>query len=121
MARGDSRDINLNFNLPGVSAKLDQILTILETQGAQMSALSDAVDALVARVSEDVQHLRDLLAESQAREAAALANDAADAAAIAAAQTERDAALADADATVARLNAIDPVADFPGVEPEPQP
>jgi hypothetical protein len=104
-----------------IERQLARILQLIQSEGNIMSALSDAVDALVARVSEDTQHLLDLLAEAQAAAAAAEANDAADAQAIADAQAERDAALADAQATVDRINSIDPVADFPTVEAPPEP
>ena len=76
-----------------VVAKLNQIILNQQTQGVTMSALSDAVDALVARINEDVQHLLDLLAASQASEAAALEAEAASAEVVAAAQADRDAAL----------------------------
>lgn len=102
---------------PEIHRKLDELLTLASQQGATVSDLSDAVDALLVRVNEDVNHLLDLLAASQAAEAAALANDAADAQTIAERTAERDAALADAQATVARINAIDPLGDFPPVEP----
>lgn len=100
---------------------LKKIFTILEIQGEKMSQLSEAVDALQSRISEDVTHLLDLLSQANARAEAAVANDAADAATIEALRAENQAALDDATATVARITNIDPVADFPGVEPEPQP
>ena len=104
-----------------VSGKLDQILHRLAQQGAAMTALSDAVDALVQRVTEDTDHLLALLADANARAEAAAANDAADAQTIADLQAANQAAMDDATATVARLQAIDPVADFPAVEPTTEP
>jgi hypothetical protein len=100
--------------------KIDRILTLLRRQGANMSQLSDAVDALQGRISEDVSHLLDLLSAANARAEASAANDAADAATIADLQAQNQAAMDDAAATVARITAIDPVADFPGVETPPE-
>ena len=102
-----------------VIAKLNQILALLTQQGETMSALSDAVDALVQRVTEDTDHLLQLLADANARAEAAAANDAADAATIAQLQADNAAAMEDANATVARLQSIDPVTDFPAVEEPP--
>lgn len=92
--------------------------TTLEQIGVRMSELSDAVDALVARINEDVDHLLQLVADANARAEAAAANDAADAATIADLQAQNAAALADAQAAVDRIKSIDPVADFP---PAPAP
>ena len=84
-----------------------------------MSALSDAVDALQARVTEDVARLQQIADEANQRALDAAANDAADAATIADLQAQVDASNAEAQQIVDRINAIDPVADFPGVPPDP--
>jgi len=104
-----------------IKATLDTILGLLQQERIDMSELTDAVGAMKARVDEDVSHLLDLLAQANARAEAAAANDAADAAAIAQLQAENQAAMDDATATVAALNAIDPVADFPEAPPSEEP
>src|SRR5688500_12916881 len=75
------------------------VLTIINRDpiGTQMTALSEALVAQGARIAEDFTEMRRLLTESQANEAAALTNDAADAATIAAAQEAAAAAAARAD------------------------
>ena len=90
-----------------------------------ITALTDAVAGVAVRVDEDVAHLLDLLDQANGLLAQAQANDAADAAAIAALTEQAAALTADAEATVASitaatdsLKAIDPLADFPApVEP----
>lgn len=104
---------------PAAGQKLDTVIALLTEMGETMTALSEAVDQLVARVTEDTDHLLQLLAEANARAEAAAANDAADAATIAQLQADNQAAMDDANATVARLQAIDPVSDFPAVEEPP--
>lgn len=84
--------LTINIKSPALTQALQRIET-------QMSALTDAVNAMKARIDTDVAHLRALLDE-------ALATDAADAAEIARLTAE-------ADEAVASINAIDPVADFP--------
>lgn len=84
-----------------------------------MSELQDAIDALQGRISEDVDHLLDLVAEANDRAEAAAANDAADAAEIARLRDENAAALADAQAAVDRIKNIDPDASFPPAPEEP--
>lgn len=114
--------IDLYHHFPGdehLAHKMDRILDLLQAQGVTMSNLSDAVDALQGRITEDVQHLQDVIAGLTADLAAALADDAADAATIAEKQAEIDAINADVAATVERITAIDPVSDFPGVEEPP--
>lgn len=100
-----------------IERKTTRIIALLTQQGVTMSVLSDAVDALLVRVNEDVQHLLDLIGEANARAEAAAANDAAQESELADLRAANEAAVADAQATADRINAIDPVADFPGVEP----
>lgn len=69
------------------------------------------------RVSADFAEMRRLLDQSQANEAAALANDAADAATIAAAQAAAQAASDRADELQASIDAA--VADIASVDPDP--
>lgn len=83
-----------------------------------MSELSDAVDAVRARVEVDVQHLRDRITELGDELTTAAANDAADAAEIDRLNGLVNDAKADADAAVANLASIDPDPDFPA-PPEP--
>jgi hypothetical protein len=77
-----------------------------DTIGNQMSALSDALQAMSARINEDFANLRALLDE-------ALANDAADATALAEANAKADSLQADIDAALGAIAAVDPDADFP--------
>jgi uncharacterized protein (DUF1800 family) len=87
-----------------------------------MSALTDAIAAQTAaitdlsgRIDADVAHLQELLA-------AALATDAADAATIASLQADADAAVASITASTSALTSIDPLPDFPEAPPvEPAP
>jgi hypothetical protein len=74
-----------------------------DTIEVQMSALTDAVAAMKARIDEDVAHLRALVDQ-------AIAANAGDDAEIARLTAE-------ADEAVANISAIDPVAEFPPVEP----
>jgi predicted RNase H-like nuclease len=86
-----------------------------EPIGVQMSALSDAVAAMVAKVNEDVAHLRELLD-------AALATDAADAATIADLRAQADATGADIADAISAMSAVDPDPSFPAAPaPEPPP
>jgi len=78
--------------------------------GVQMSALSDALVAMKARVAEDFANLRALLDE-------ALANDAADDATIAEVTARADALQADIDAALADVGAVDPDPAFPAAPP----
>ena len=110
-------DVEVNVHtvegLEGIHPKLDAILALLRTQGVAVSELTDAVVAMKERVDADVQGLLDKIIDLGGQLSAALANDAADAATIAAKQAEIDALVAEATQVVADLNAIDPVADLP--------
>lgn len=108
------------------AGKIEQVISLLKSLGAKVSELSDAVDAVIANeADEDAQQaaalaakdqviadLQAQLATSQANEMAALANDAADAQAIADKQAEIDALNADTQAQIDRLNEA-----FPPVTP----
>lgn len=78
-----------------------------------MSETSQALDDLDARISVDVAHFVELIAEANARADAAAQNDAADAATIADLRAQIDASNADAAATAARIRTIDPDPSFP--------
>lgn len=95
------------------SPDLSEIEETLAQIGATLSELSDAVTALQGRITEDVQHLQDVIADLTGQLTEALGNDAADAATIAEKQAQLDAVTADVADTVARIQSIDPVADFP--------
>jgi len=96
-----------------MSSDNQEILSRLTSMENTMSALSDAVDALIERINTDVTELQRLLAEKDALLQAALATDAADAATIADLTAQNDAKNAEIADTIARIQAIDPVTDFP--------
>ena len=100
------------------SGKLDQIIALLNTQGAKMSALTDAVDAIQVRVGERIAALQATIADLTQQLIEAMANDAADAATIAEKQAQLDALNAEIQSQVDELNAA--FADVP-TEPEPTP
>ena len=113
-------DIHVHVHVGGdadLNAKIDQL-------GAQMSALTDAIDAMQTRVAEDFTELRRLLDE-------AIATDAADAARIAELQARADQLVADNQAlmtdqaeAITRLGGVDPDPNFPAAptpEPTPEP
>ena len=85
-----------------------------DTIEVQMSALTDAVAAMKARIDEDVANLRALLD-------AALATDAADAAEIARLTAEADTLQADIDAAIVAVGEIDPDPAFPAAPVEEPP
>lgn len=84
-----------------------------------MSDLSNAVTALIDRINVDVAELQRQLAEKDALLTEAMANDASEAAAIASLTERNDALNTDIADTLARIQAIDPLADFPPVVPPP--
>jgi hypothetical protein len=90
------------------------VLSIInrDSIGNQMSALSDALQAMTARINEDFANLRALLDE-------ALANDAADDAALAAANARADELQADIDAAITAVGAVDPDPANPAAPVEP--
>ncbi len=111
-------DIHIHVHVGGdadLTAQLEQL-------GAQMSALTDAIDAMQTRVSEDFAEMRRLLDE-------AIATDAADAARIAELEARADQLVADNQAlmtdqadAITRLQGVDPDPAFPltpGPTPEP--
>jgi len=77
-----------------------------DTIGNQMTALSDALQAMQARINEDWAKLREELNT-------ALANDAADDEELAAANARADALQADIDEALGTIAAVDPDASFP--------
>jgi predicted nucleic acid-binding Zn-ribbon protein len=81
--------------------KGDAILSRLD----DLKALDAAVDAAVARVAEDVQHLKDQIAELQAKVDAGFA------------LTPEEQAILDS--AKAKLAAVDPDPSFPPVTPAP--
>jgi TolA-binding protein len=120
--------VHVHIDSTGVG---EEILAQLTEMKAQMTDLNTAMDALsaqqvemAARIDEDVAHQADIIAQLSALLDTAMANDAADAAAIADITAQRDALLAEAGVVTARINettaalaAIDPLTDFPVVEP----
>lgn len=83
--------------------------------GNQMSAFTDALSAMTARVAEDVAHLQDLLAQ-------ALATDVEDEAKIASLTASAAETQASIDDAIAQMGKVDPVPDFPPAPaPAPEP
>lgn len=90
-----------------------EVLTRLASMELSMSAVSDALDAvktqisgLSGRIVEDVNHLRDIIAQM-----AATAVD--DQATIASLQADADSTVSGLTDVAAQMAAIDPVSDFP--------
>lgn len=108
----DPHTVHIHISVPPT-----EILERLNTMENMMTALSDAVDALQSRIDVDVAELLRQIGELSGLLDQAMANDASDAAAIADLTAQRDALMSDINDTVARISTIDPVADFPGVEP----
>lgn len=104
-------------NLYLADSRLDRILDLLTTQGVTLSALSDVVDQILAAETDEdaaaaaalaakdavIAELQAQLADLGGQLTTALANDAADAQAIADKQAELDAQAADVAAQIARL------------------
>lgn len=80
----------------------EQMMADFSSLNARIDTLTASVDAAKARIAEDFQALRDQLA-----------NDATDQAAV-------DAAVAKLDESIAALDAVDPDAANPPVEPTPE-
>jgi len=93
----------INLHCGGTENHL--VLDALNRIESKMSEVSDALDALVVRITEDVDHLVALVAEA----AATHASD----------QATIDALNADATATADRIKSIDPDPSFPGVVTPP--
>lgn len=103
-----------------ITAKLDQILTQLNTLGAKMSALSEAVAAAAARVHDDFEHIKSTLDQALAR----LAELGGAADEIDRLRAEGEAARADIASAVEELAKLDPDPDYsspPPVDPNDVP
>jgi hypothetical protein len=118
----------IDLHLTGVDPHTVHVhVTVLPTEAIErlitlenmMTALSDAVDALQERINVDVTELLRQISELSGLLDTAMANDASDAAAIADLTAQRDDLLAQINETISRISTIDPVADFPNVEPAP--
>lgn len=102
--------IHLTTDNTAVLTALTHLETLMSNLGDSVAANTAAQTAAFARIDEDVAHLRDLVAQ-------AIAVDAANAAEVARLTAEADAAVAQITANTAALNAEDPDPAFPVVEP----
>lgn len=100
---------------------LKQVLAAINRIEIKMGLIEDKVTELVAavgdlstRVVEDVQSLRDIISQ-------ALATETANAAEIARLNAEADAAVTSINDAIAAVQGIDPVPEFPPVEPPVEP
>lgn len=114
-----SEDIHVHVHVgTGDSAELLAKITEL---GEQMSALTDAVDQLTARVEVDAAEWRRLLAEALATEVSDAAKIAELTARADALTAENAAFVADTADAIARMGGVDPDPNFPPVAPPTEP
>ncbi len=101
---------NIEAAIVAAHVKLDYLISLITNQGARMSELTDALDALDEKVTTDANHWRDLLDQ-------ALATNVEDEATIADLRAQADAMQADTAAAITRIRAIDPDPTFPAAPP----
>jgi chromosome segregation ATPase len=109
--------VQQSADLSDLNAKLDEVLAQLTTIGESMSQLDETVDQAVSVLASQQATIADL--SQQLLDA--LANDAADAATIAAKQEELDAVNADVAENVTKLQEAFPAPGGGDPEPEPEP
>lgn len=97
--------IDVHVHVHYDEADLGQVLAKLEQMESTMANVQAALDAMKARVNEDMQHMRDLLDQALATETSN--------------QAEIDRLRAEAEVVANSLNAFDPDASWPSAPPQP--